>query len=374
MGRAQVGMQGEEGAAAARPSGPIKGRGSLSNRDGRYEALQGERIDDGWPDWDDGLVPDAPKTTVTPDRAKTVIARNTSPDVGFDRSINPYRGCEHGCIYCFARPTHAYLGLSAGLDFETRLFAKHDAAQLLRQELSRPSYRPAVIALGVNTDAYQPIERRLRLTRSVLEVLSEFRHPVGLITKSHAILRDLDLLAPMAADNLAKVSISLTTLDPELARRMEPRAPTPASRLRAIEGLATAGVPVAVLCAPMIPAVNDIELERILEAAHAHGATGAGYVLLRVPLEIEGLIAEWLEAHRPGQAKRVFSLLRQAHDGKAYRSEFGRRMRGTGPYADMLSRRFAVATARLGLNKLSRELDTTKFRIPGSADRQLSLF
>jgi DNA repair photolyase len=356
------------------PDAPIKGRGAFSNRDGRYEPRRTERVDDGWPAWDDGLLPAAPRTTVTPDRAKTVIARNRSPDVGFDRSINPYRGCEHGCIYCFARPTHAYLGLSAGLDFETRLFAKHDAALLLRRELSRPGYRPAELALGVNTDAYQPIERRLRLTRSVLEVLAEFRHPVAIVTKSHAVLRDLDLLAPMAAENLAKVCISVTTLDPGLARRMEPRAPAPANRLRAIEALAAAGVPVSVLCAPMIPSVNDVELERILEAARDRGATGAGYVLLRVPLEIEGLVTEWLEAHRPGQAKRVFSLLRQAHAGKAYRSEFGTRMRGAGPYADMLAQRFAVAVARLGLNRTSRALDTTKFRVPGAADRQLSLF
>ncbi|MGF1625364.1 MAG: PA0069 family radical SAM protein [Alphaproteobacteria bacterium] len=359
-----------------RETPPRKGRGAVSNRDGRFEVLRSEPADDGWPAWDDGLVPEALRTTVTPDRAKTVITRNTSPDISFDRSINPYRGCEHGCVYCFARPTHAYLGLSPGLDFETRLFAKQDIAETLRRELSRPRYRCAVIALGVNTDAYQPVERRLRRTRAVLEVLSAFNHPVGLITKSHAVLRDLDLLAPMAAANLASVAVSLTTLDPELARRMEPRAPSPANRLRAIRALAEAGVPVTVMAAPMIPSVNDIELERILEAARDHGATSAGYVLLRVPLEIEGLVAEWLEAHRPGQARRVFALLRQAHQGKAYRSEFGTRMRGSGPYADMLGRRFTLATRKLGLNRRQWALDTTQFRVPdaGADRRQLSLF
>lgn len=361
----------------ARPaSWPVKGRGAVSNADGRFERLHGEAVDDGWPDWDDGLTPDAPKTIVTPDHAKSVLAWNKSPDIPFDRSINPYRGCEHGCVYCFARPTHAYLGLSAGLDFETRLFAKQDIGPTLRRELSRPRYRCAVIALGANTDPYQPVERKLKLTRAVLEVLSEFRHPVGIVTKSHAVLRDLDLIVPMAAENLASVAISVTTLDATLARKMEPRAPTPGARLQAIRTLAEAGVPVAVLAAPMIPAVNDMELEQILEAAHDAGATGAGYVLLRVPLEIEQLVGEWLEVHRPGQAKRVFSLLRQTHGGKAYRAEFGKRMRGSGPYADMVARRFAIATRKLKLDKTWRALDTGKFRVPGkdAADRQLSLF
>lgn len=356
---------------------PIKGRGALSNKGGRFESQVGEPIDDGWPAWDDGLVAAAPRTVIAPDRSRTVIAWNKSPDIPFDRSINPYRGCEHGCVYCFARPTHAYLGLSPGLDFETRLFAKHDIAAVLRRELAKPRYQCAPIALGANTDPYQPVERRLRLTRAVLEQLAEHRHPVAIVTKSHAVLRDLDILAPMAAAQLASVAISVTTLDPELARLMEPRAPAPDARLRAIGALAEAGVPVSVLAAPMIPAVNDVELEQILEAAKLRGASGAGYVLLRVPLEIKELVAEWLESHRPGQASRVFSLLRQSHGDKPYRAEFGKRMRGTGPYADMLSRRFALATRKLRLDRSWRPLDTSQFRRPEpdpAANDQLSLF
>ena len=354
---------------------PRKGRGALTNRAGRFESLRGQAVDDGWPVWDDDLQPAPARTTVTADSARSVIAWNNSPDIPFDRSINPYRGCEHGCVYCFARPTHAYLGLSPGLDFETRLFAKHDAATVLRRELSRSGYRCAPIALGANTDPYQPVERRLRITRSILEVLAACRHPVTVVTKSHGVLRDLDLLGAMAADTLASVAISVTTLDPCLARTMEPRAPAPAARLGAIETLARAGIPVSVLAAPMIPGVNDAELESILEASRSRGATGAGYVLLRVPLEIEELMSEWLEAHRPTQAAKVFTLLRQAHGGRAYQAKFGERQRGTGPYADMLAARMAVACRKLDLNRSWRSLDTGLFQPPTAGNhRQLSLF
>src|SRR5438876_4182812 len=325
-----------------------RGRGAQSNASGRFEAEARLASDDGWQSLDE-LPPF--KTTVAVDTARKVITRNDSPDIGFDRSINPYRGCEHGCVYCFARPTHAYLGLSPGLDFETRLFAKPNAAALLDEELRRPGYRPAVMAIGTNTDPYQPIEREMAIMRGVLETLAAFNHPVGIVTKSALVLRDLDLLAPMAKKGLVQVHLSLTTLDRGLARRMEPRAATPGKRLAAVEALAKAGVPVGVLTAPMIPALNDMELERLLEAAAAAGATTAGYVLLRLPLEIKELFEEWLRTHVPDRADRVLRLVRDTRDGKLYDPTFGRRMTGQGPYAELLGKRFRLACHRLGLNR-----------------------
>ena len=361
-------------------SGTIKrkGRGAVSNRTGRFEPTVRERIDDGWSvaGWSasDPTEEPAPQTIVQPDSSKEIIARNQSPDVPFDRSINPYRGCEHGCIYCFARPTHAYWGLSAGLDFETRLFAKHDAAALLRKALGRPRYRASTIALGANTDPYQPIERQYRITRSVLEVLAEARHPVGIVTKSRLILRDLDILAPMAREGLVRVCLSVTTLAPALARIMEPRAPRAELRLEAVRGLTEAGVPTAVLAAPMILAINDGELEAILEAARDAGADSASYVLLRLPLEIAQLFEEWLETHFPDRKKRVLELVRQSRGGKLYEACWGERMRGKGAYAEMIAQRFAVASRRLGLKKRPWDLDTSKFRPPARDGRQMNLF
>jgi DNA repair photolyase len=317
----------------------------------------------------DAEAEDAPArlaTTVSPERVRSIITRNDSPDVPFDRSINPYRGCEHGCIYCFARPTHAYLGLSPGLDFESRLFSKPDAPRKLAQELARPGYRCEVIALGANTDPYQPVERDERITRRILEVLADYRHPVSIVTKSNLVLRDLDLLAPMAARRLASVFFSVTTLDRELARRMEPRAPTPARRLEAMRSLSAAGVPTGILASPMIPGLNDGELERILAAAAEAGAVTAGYILLRLPGEVATLFSEWLQAHYPDRKKHVLSLVRQTRAGKLYDPRFGERMRGTGAYAELLARRFAVATKKLGLSRRP-ELDLTQFRVPASS-------
>ena len=353
------------------PDIPRKGRGAVSNRSGRYEAEARFATDDGWGGAE--AEPERLATTVTPDASRTVIARNSSPDVPFDRSINPYRGCEHGCVYCFARPTHAWLGLSPGLDFESRLFAKHDAAALLAAELRRPKYQCRVIALGTNTDPYQPIERELGITRGVLQVLSDFRHPVGIVTKSALVGRDADILAPMSAHGLAAVFISVTTLDPGLARRLEPRAPTPARRLETIAGLSAAGVRVGVMTAPMIPGLNDAELEAILEAAAGAGAVSASYVLLRLPLEIRDLFAEWLEAHAPDRAQRVLSLVRETRGGKLYDSTFGMRMRGQGPYAELIARRFALAARRSCLAGNRFELETGLFRPPPAPGDQLSL-
>ncbi|MFQ5774482.1 MAG: PA0069 family radical SAM protein [Kiloniellaceae bacterium] len=358
------------------PDRPRKGRGALANPTGRFEPHARVAVDDGW-GGEDGDEDDAPpplRTTVGTDASRTVIARNASPDVPFDRSINPYRGCEHGCVYCFARPTHAFLGLSPGLDFETKLFAKPNAARLLEAELARPSYRPEVIALGTNTDPYQPIERRLGITRRILEALWRARHPVAIVTKSHLVERDLDILAPMAAARLVRVMVSVTTLKPALARTMEPRAPRPALRLAAVRGLAEAGVPVGVLAAPMIPALNDEELEAILAAAAEAGATSAGYVLLRLPLEIKDLFGEWLEAHFPERKARVLNLVRQTRGGKLYDSAWFTRQRGRGPYAELLERRFALACRRLGLNRNVWELDITRFRRPHGPAEQLALF
>ncbi|HUL05171.1 MAG TPA: PA0069 family radical SAM protein [Candidatus Acidoferrum sp.] len=358
----------------ALPDQAIKGRGAVSNRVSRYFKEERARTTDGWDTPDDEDLPPL-RTTVMRDATRTIIARNESPDIGFDRSINPYRGCEHGCIYCFARPTHAYLGLSPGLDFETKLLMKPDAAKLLEQELRKPGYQPAVIAMGTNTDPYQPIEREHRITRGILEVLRDFNHPVGIVTKSALIQRDIDILAPMAEKRLAHAFVSITTLDRELARKMEPRAATPPRRLETIRALAAAGIPVGVMSAPMIPALNDHEMENILEAAAAVGATAAGYTALRLPLEIKDLFTEWLEAHAPGRAQHVLELVRTMRGGELYDSSWGERMRGTGPYAELLRRRFQVARKRLGLDRASARwnFDLTLFKPPPRAGDQLTL-
>ena len=352
----------------------IKGRGAVSNHAGRYEP--GDRVleDDGW-NIGAELMDERPQTSVTLDSSRKVIARNESPDLGFDRSINPYRGCEHGCIYCFARPTHAWLGLSPGLDFETRLFAKPDAAERLREELAARNYEVAPIALGTNTDPYQPTERKLGITRQILQVLRECRHPVTIVTKSALVVRDIDILSDMARDGLANVTLSVTTLDPELARTMEPRAPAPVRRIETIAALSAAGIPTGVMAAPIIPAINDMELERILDAAAGAGATSAAYVLLRLPLEIKDLFEEWLMAHYPQRALRVMALVRDTRGGKNYDSRWGTRMKGEGPYAEMIARRFALATKRLNLNRQRSKLRTDLFRPPVlRKDPQLSLF
>jgi DNA repair photolyase len=349
-----------------------RGRGALSNRSGRYEPTARAAFDDGWGTIEEPLPP--LETIVTDEVTRTLISRNDSPDIPFDRSINPYKGCEHGCIYCFARPTHAYLGLSPGIDFETRITAKPDAAAALRAELSRPSYRPEVIALGANTDPYQPIERRRGITRQILEVLRDFRHPVGIVTKSALVVRDLDILTEMARQNLARVYLSVTSLDRTLARRMEPRASAPERRLDAMRQLADAGVPVGVLASPMIPALNDAELERILEAAVAAGASSANYILVRLPLEIKELFEEWLRGNYPDRADRVLDLIRTTRGGKLYDSTWGVRMRGEGPYAALLERRFEVAARRLGLDRRRPPLATDLFRVPAAPTAQLSLF
>lgn len=347
-----------------------RGRGAQANVSGRFETHSRILFDDGWQSLED-LAPF--KTTVMKDTAKSIISHNESPDVGFDRSINPYRGCEHGCVYCYARPSHAYMGLSPGLDFEAKLFAKPNAAELLRKELSHPGYSPQTIVLGVNTDCYQPIERQWRITRQLLEVMLEFSHPVALITKSALVLRDLDLLQALAAKNLVKVAISITTLDAGLARLMEPRAATPAKRLSTLEILSKAGIPTTIMMAPVIPALNDSEIDRILAAAAAAGAKEAGYVFLRLPREVRDIFADWLKAHFPDRAERVLSLVRQSRGGAEYQAEFGTRMVGTGPYAWMVGRRFELAMTRLGLNARKYKLATEHFRVPPRKGEQLTL-
>jgi DNA repair photolyase len=347
-----------------------RGRGARSNRAGRYEIELREAFDDGWESLGE-LEPF--KTEVARETARSIIATNDSPDIGFDQSINPYRGCEHGCIYCYARPTHAYLGLSPGLDFETRLTAKVNAAELLERELARPRYLPKVIALGAVTDPYQPIEREHRITRSVLEVLDAASHPVGIVTKSALVMRDVDILARMAGRGLVKVAISVTTLDRTVARKMEPRAATPQRRLDAMRALNEAGVPVGVMAAPVVPAINDSEIERILEAARNAGALEAGYVLLRLPLELKALFREWLATEFPDRASRVINILRSMHGGKDYVAAFGRRQRGAGPYADQIALRFRLAAKRLGLNERHLMLRTDLFRPPIPRGGQLSL-
>ncbi len=348
-----------------------KGRGAVSNEAGRFERFASEALDDGWGGLDEPLPP--LKTTVTRDATRTIIARNNSPDIGFDRSINPYRGCEHGCIYCFARPTHAFLGLSPGQDFESRLFAKPDAARLLAEELRAENYRCRVMAMGTNTDPYQPIEREWQVTRQVLQVLHAFRHPVGVVTKSHLIARDIDILSPMAALRLARVGISVTTLDRKLARKMEPRAPTPEKRLETIQRLSEAGIPVTVMAAPVIPGLTDHEIEAIAESAAQAGATDMGYVLLRMPLEIKDLFREWLSAHVPDRAARVINLMRAMRGGKDYDARWGERMTGKGPFAELIAERVRKARARFGLDKKLPALDTRQFRPPPRAGDQLRL-
>lgn len=349
-----------------------RGRGTPTNASGRFETEIRAFESDGW-DLPEDLP--APRTHVTQETAKTIITRNESPDISFDRSINPYRGCEHGCVYCYARPSHAYLGLSAGLDFETRLFAKTNAARLLERELSAPGYEPKTIAIGTNTDPYQPIERHQHVMRQVLEVLSRTHHPVGIVTKSALVLRDLDLLAPMAARGLVKVALSVTTLDPELGRKMEPRASAPALRLEAIRRLSEAGVPTAVMVAPIIPALNDHEIEAILTRARAMGAREAGYVLLRLPHEVGDLFMQWLETHYPEKRDRVLSLLRAMRGGRLSTAHFGSRMTGSGPYAWMIGRRFEAAVARAGLSAARVPLRTDLFTPPArqGTPRQLQL-
>jgi len=328
-------------------------------------------FDDGWDSLADvGSL----RTRVSEETPRRIITRNTSPDISFDRSINPYRGCEHGCIYCFARPTHAHMGLSPGLDFETRLFAKPNAAELLEAELADPRYVPKTIAIGTNTDAYQPIERQRRIMRAVLEVLHRHNHPVGIVTKSALVLRDLDLLSDMAEKNLVKVAISVTTLDRKLARAMEPRAAAPEKRIEAIGTLSDHGIPTAVMVAPVIPALNDSEIEDILKACAGAGAREAGYILLRLPLEVRDLFREWLTNEMPDRAAHVLSLMRSMRGGREYDATWGRRMRGTGPYAWSIGRRFELAAGRLGLNKRRLRLSAAHFIRPARAGDQLSLF
>ena len=359
---------------ARKPQAPIKGRGAASRVAGRFQATTSTGTDDGWGSvYEDIAEAPRPATTVTEERARTVISRNNSPDVGFSQSVNPYRGCEHGCVYCFARPSHAYLDLSPGLDFETRLYAKTNAAQRLQAELAKPGYVPRPLALGINTDAYQPIERRYQVTRELLEVLAGCGHPVSFVTKGAGIERDLELLAAMARDRLVTVYFSVTTLDNRLSARMEPRASAPHARLRAMKALHDAGVPVGVMVAPVVPALTDHELERILEAAHGHGARAAGYVLLRLPHELKEVWREWLELHYPERAAHVMSLVQQMRGGRDYDSRFGTRMRGEGPFAELLGRRFARASRRLGFGRLP-PLETGHFVPPRTPSPQGELF
>ncbi len=348
-----------------------RGRAARTNRSGRFERLAVESFDDGWE-----TSADLPplKTEVQIEHARRIITRNESPDIAFDRSINPYRGCEHGCAYCFARPTHAYMGLSAGLDFESRLFVKPNAAELLERELAAPGYKPKTIAIGTNTDPYQPIERQYGIMRAILEVLEAANHPVAIVTKSALVLRDLDILSRMAEKGLAKVALSITTLDRSLARSMEPRAATPAKRLDAIRRLTDAGVPTAAMVAPVIPSLTDPELERILDAVAANGAREAGFILLRLPLEVAPLFKEWLFREQPDRYRHVMSLIRSSRDGKDYDAAFGKRMRGSGPYAWLIGRRFEVAAKRLHLNRRKLALRTDLFTPPAIGGVQLSLF
>ena len=348
----------------------LRGRGATINPDARFEGVSRVEEDDGW-----GSLGDLPafRTEIAVEKPRTIITRNDSPDISFDRSINPYRGCEHGCVYCFARPSHAYLGLSPGVDFESRLTAKPDAPALLVRELSAKGYMPRTMAIGTNTDAYQPIEKKLRIMRGILEVLARFDHPVGIVTKSALVQRDIDLLAPMAEKGLAKVAISVTTLDPKLARTMEPRAPSPAKRLETIRRLTDAGIPVTVLVAPIIPAVNDAEIERILDSAYANGAREAGYVLLRLPLEVKDLVRDWLLTHYPDKLRHVMSLVQSTRGGKDYDSAWGQRQVGSGPYAWMIGRRFELAAERSGFNQARQKLRTDLFHRPAGGPEQLSL-
>ena len=347
-----------------------RGRSAGINPSGRFEPVSRHGFDDGW-----NSIEDLPpfKTEVQVEKPRTIITRNDSPDISFDRSINPYRGCEHGCVYCFARPTHSYMGLSPGLDFESKLFAKPDAARLLDRELSKPGYQPRTIAIGTNTDPYQPVERQWRIMREVLEVLEARGHPVGIVTKSALVVRDIDILARMAERGLAKVALSVTTMDRMLARTMEPRASTPTKRLEAIRQLSDAGIPASVMVAPIVPGLNDQEMERILDSAYAAGAREAGYVLLRLPLEVAPIFKDWLLRHYPDRYRHVMSLIRSMRDGKDYDSEWGKRMKGSGPYAWQIGRRFELAAKRLGLNTERRRLRTDHFVPAARQYEQLTL-
>ncbi len=351
--------------------GAIKGRGAVSNDSGRFEANCRETVDDGW---DSPVDEVRPQTRVQADSTRSVLVYNQSPDLPFDRSVNPYRGCEHGCIYCFARPSHAYLGLSPGLDFETRLFSKPNAAALLDSELSKPGYQCQPLALGVNTDAYQPVERKLEITRQLLQVLQQFRHPVSIITKSALVERDIDILREMAGDRLISVYVSITTLDNELARRLEPRATAPQRRLQTIRALADAGIPASVLVAPVIPVLTDPELDSILAAASEAGARSAGYILLRLPLEVSELFQQWLREHYPLKAEHVMTRVRDTRGGKDYDSRFGTRLRGTGAFADMIAQRFALACKKLNLKPRDYTLNCAEFRTPERSGDQLDMF
>src|SRR3984893_9463601 len=348
-----------------------RGRGAVTNTSGRYEAKAKVLFDDGWQSLEE-LPPFKTETTI--EKPRKILTRNDSPDIGFDRSINPYRGCEHGCIYCFARPTHAYQGLSPGLDFESKLFVKPDAADLLVRELAAQNYSPEVIAMGTNTDPYQPIERKWRVTRKILEVLRDAGHPVAIVTKSGLVARDIDILSDMARRNLARGALSVTTLDPKLARVMEPRAATPSLRLGTIRQLSEAGIPSAVMVAPIVPAINDSEVERILDAAAAAGAQSAGYVMLRMPLEIKDLFRQWLKENFPDKHDHVISLVRSLHGGKDYDSSWGHRQTGAGPSAWSIGRRFELACKRIGLNKKRASLTTAHFQPPRMKKNQLDLF
>ena len=369
--------------AAVLPSGARRGRGAVENPASRFDDLSASPFDDGWNGLLDGIDGDEPPaiaTTLTRDASRSAISWNDSPDIGFDRAVNPYRGCEHGCVYCYARPTHAYLGLSPGLDFETKLIYKPEVADLLERELRKPGYVPRTLALGSNTDPYQPVERTLKLTRSVLEVLERFGHPVSIVTKSALVLRDADILARMAARGLARVYVSITTLDGGLARKMEPRAATPQRRLSTVQALTQAGIPACVLAAPMIPGLNDAELERILEASSRAGARHAGYVLLRLPHELRQIFTSWLDTHFPDRAKHVLSLIRETRAGNLNDARYGHRFNGQGVYADLLARRFSRAARQWGLDDTRPPLETAHFAVPettrtgGFAERQLALF
>ncbi len=349
----------------------FQGRGSVTNPVGRFEAFETERIDDGW--WQEEEAHRLP-TIVSPVQSRTIISRNDSPDIPFDQSINPYQGCEHGCSYCFARPSHAYLNLSPGIDFETRIFAKTNAVELLRKELSRKGYICSPIALGTNTDPYQPVERTRKITRDILELLWECRHPLTIVTKSGLVLRDLDLLTKLAEKNLVRVCISITTLRADLARNMEPRAASPERRLDTLRALSLRGIPCGVLASPMIPALNDVELEVILEASSRAGASFANYILVRLALELKEIFSAWLDAHYPDRKEHVLNLIRNSREGALHQNEFGTRMRGTGPYADLLQKRFELAQRRFELDREIPPLDLIQFRPPKRPTSQLSFF
>jgi len=349
----------------------MRGRGAASNPAVRFDRLSAQHVDDGW-DRDEELP--VLRTQVSIEVPRRVISKNTSPDLSFDRSINPYRGCEHGCIYCFARPSHAYLGLSAGLDFETRLIARPDAPAILEKELRNPRYKPAMIAIGTNTDPYQPIEKEHQIMRGILEVLARFNHPVGIVTKGTMIERDIDILAPMAALGLVRVGMSITTLDKKTSRAMEPRVPLPATRLRTIRRLTDAGIPVRVMVAPVVPALTDHELEAILAAAAQAGAVAASSIVLRLPREVSGLFQDWLGEAFPDRAARVMARVRELHGGQDYDPDFGKRMTGQGKWADLMRQRFQLATRRLGLDRKLPALRSDLFQVPPQVGDQMSLF